>query len=196
MRSADLSADGGHTEQGTCGSQDAVRTRLHPLKVATRVRIPLGVPQIRRSEALPGGLHQVFGRACQSLATPSTARPAPSCWPVARPRSLPSASCSRPWRPTGTSRSPTPTGSRCPTLHTQPSSGTTCRPVRLRAMRSSPPSAGRTSSRARGCGRPAKPRRCSASAATCSSIEGCPGAHASVRGYWKHGRSADAEDDA
>jgi NADPH-dependent ferric siderophore reductase len=69
-------------------------------------------------------------------------------------------------------------------------------PRRLRAMRSSPPSAGRTSSRARGCGRPAKPRRCSTSAATCSSIEGCPGAHASVRGYWMHGRSADAEDDA
>src|ERR687898_2229496 len=43
MRSADLSADGGHAEQGTCGSQDAVRTRLRPLKVATRVRIPLGV---------------------------------------------------------------------------------------------------------------------------------------------------------
>ena len=46
--------------------------------------------------------------------------------------------------------------------------------ARRRATRSSPPSAAPTSPPAPGCGRPAKPRRCSASGATSSRIEGCP----------------------
>jgi hypothetical protein len=111
--------------------------------------------------------------------TPSTATRPPSSWPVTRPRSPPSASCSRPCPPTGrcrcTSRSLTLTpGWRCPTIQARLSSGATCRRAGLRATRSSLPSAARTSPLAPECGWPAKPRRRSASGATSSGSRAVP----------------------
>ena len=41
----------------------------------------------------------------------------------------------------------------------------------------------------RGCGRPARRRRCSASGATSSRPSACRARSARVRGYWKHGRA-------
>src|SRR5215207_1261663 len=64
--------------------------------------------------------------------------------------------------------------SRCPIIQARPSSGATYRPTQLRATLSSPPSVQRISPPVVGCGWRAKPRRCSASAATSSRTESCP----------------------
>jgi hypothetical protein len=45
--SAGLGADEQLCDQATCGQQDSVRSDRRPLKVVTRVRIPLGVPHYR-----------------------------------------------------------------------------------------------------------------------------------------------------
>ena len=53
-----------------------------------------------------------------------------------------------------------------------------------------------TSPTAPGCGPPAKQPPCSASAAISSTIGACRARQTSVRGYWKHGRAGDGDDDA
>ena len=90
------------------------------------------------------------------------------------------------------SRSRTPTlVSSFPTTWVPPSRGTTWSPVPPRGTRSSPPCAPRHSPPTRGSGWPARRPPCSASAPSSSSIGASRAAGATVRGYWKQGRSGD-----
>ena len=91
---------------------------------------------------------------------------------------------SRSATPRPSSTSPGRAGSRCPG---------TCR-RRRRAPRRRAGGGGRRprrSSPGRGSGWPARPPRCSASAATCSTRSALPRGQCTVRGYWKHGRAGD-----
>ena len=131
-------------------------------------------------------------------ATPSTAMPTPSSWPVTRPPSRHQPAARGPARRqagAGTSRSHTLTpSSRCPPIHARRSSGATRRPVRLAAMRSSPPSAAHLAPGTRVGGR--RSRGVAAHPTPPLRRPRAARAHATVRGYWKHGRRADTEDDA
>ena len=93
-----------------------------------------------------------------------------------------------------TSRSPTRTlGSRCLTIRARPSSGATCRPGRRPATRSSPPSRGADlgpDTRVWVAGEAAAVQRIRRHL---FEDRGMPRAQATVRGYWKHGRSGDAD---
>ena len=90
----------------------------------------------------------------------------------------------------------TPTaGSRCPTIRGATVEWCDLPPARRPATRSSPPCAGADLPPAPGCGSPAKPRPCSASAATCSRTAASPGRRPPCAATGSTAAAGDADDD-
>jgi predicted nuclease of predicted toxin-antitoxin system len=76
VRSAGLGADERIDYQGTYGREDTVRTDRRPLKVATWVRIPLGVPE----ERCPPGSRATTRAGCAGLVTAAAPRTPSRTW--------------------------------------------------------------------------------------------------------------------
>ena len=166
------------------GSRPAIRT-LTPLRIDTDgleldVEVVLHRPAGRVGMGGAGGTRRGRGdlrtgarlrhrHRCAGVPPRRRRDRDPGDVPVAR-----SAAGARP-RFRSMSRSRTPTrASRSPRIRAQRSPGWARARCTAPATRSSPPSAPPRWSRARACGSPAKPRRCNASAATCSRSGGCP----------------------